>query len=359
MRFLVSAGEPSGDSRGAELLGALSATTSVEAFGMGGECLKAAGMDIVVSQNGMSVMGFTGVLPALPRILAAESALRRLALSRRPDALILVDYPGFNMRLGAWARKRGIPVVQYIAPQLWAWGRWRMRRLSGSCDLLVVILPFEEEFFRQRGIRAFYAGHPLADTIPGPRPEPSGPTEIALLPGSRRQEVKRLLPEMLGAYRILRSRGLVDRAVIAAADSVGPGCYPSPEDGLSLVCGPSGALGNARAALVCSGTATLETAMHGVPQVICYRTGKFNFLMARLLVRGVERIGLANLVAGKDIAPELLQERANAGTMAAAVEGILGDGAFREGTARVREMLGPGGGATRAAAEILSFLEQR
>lgn len=359
MRILMCAGEPSGDSRGAELLRELSARADIEAFGMGGDGLAAEGLETVVHLGGMSVMGFTEVLPALPRILAAERAIKRLVVQRRPSALILVDYPGFNMRLGAWARRRGVPVVQYIAPQLWAWGGWRIGRLADSCDLLVVILPFEEKFFRERGIRTFYAGHPLADTIPRPRPDPDGPVGMALLPGSRAQEVSRLLPEMVGAFRLLRSRGLVRWAAIGVAESVHPQHYPTPEDGLFLTAGPAEALEKASAALVCSGTATLETAMHGVPQVICYRTGKLNYLLARLLVRGVKRIGLANLVAGEDIAPELVQGRAKAPAMASGIEELLDHRSSRKKTALVREKLGPGGGAQRAASGILAFLESQ
>lgn len=356
MRLLMCAGEPSGDIRGGELLRELSSRTAVEAFGMGGDSMAAAGMEAVLDIRELSVMGFTEVLRSLPRVLAAEKKLRSLVISREPDALVLVDYPGFNMRFGAWARARGIPVVQYIAPQTWAWGAWRTRKLAKSCGLLLVILPFEEEFFRNRGINCLYTGHPLADQVPLPLPEPPGPRRIALLPGSRAQEVTLLLPEMLAAFRILQEGGEVSGASVAVSESVDPGAYPAPGQGLELAKGTAAALQNASAALVCSGTATLETAMHGVPQVICYKTGRVNYLLAKLLVRGVGRIGLANLVAGVDIAPELLQGRAKAHTMAQALRETLSDPSRRFSTETVRLRLGPPGGAGRAAEAVNRFL---
>jgi lipid-A-disaccharide synthase len=358
MKALICAGEPSGDARGAELLSALSAAGPVEAFGMGGEALARAGMEIAVDISGLSVMGFTDVLPALPRVLAAERALKRLVRKRDPEVLILVDFPGFNMRLGSWAVRRGLRVVQYIAPQVWAWGSWRARRLASSCGLLLVILPFEEEFFRNRGIRAVYTGHPLADAVPRPRPRPQGSPELALLPGSRNREVQALLPEMLDAFRILRDRGTVRKAVIAVSRSVDSRFYPEPDRETVLADGPEEALGNACAALVCSGTATLETAMYGVPQVICYRTGRLNYAAARMMVRGVRRIGLANLVAGADIAPELIQGEARGDRMARELSRVMADPCREERTALVRRNLGAPGGAARAAKRILAFLEE-
>ncbi len=357
MRLLMCAGEPSGDIRGGELLRALSSRTTVEAFGMGGDSMAAGGMETVRHIRGLSVMGFTEVFSSLPRVLRAERELKRLVISRKPDALVLVDYPGFNMRLGAWARGKGIPVVQYIAPQTWAWGGWRTRKLARSCGLLLVILPFEEEFFRKRGIDSLYTGHPLADQVPVPLPQPQGPVRIALLPGSRGQEVTRLLPEMVAAFRMLQARGEVSGASIAVSDSVDRRVYPAPGNGLELAGGTACALQNASAALVCSGTATLETAMHGVPQVICYKTGRLNFVLAKLLVRGVGRIGLANLVAGRDIAPELLQGRATARIMAQALGETLLDPSRRSATETVRFRLGPPGGAGRAAEAVIRFLE--
>lgn len=359
MRLLMCAGEPSGDIRGAELLRELSSRTAVEAFGMGGDSMAAEGMETVLNIRELSVMGFTEVLLSLPRVISAERRLKRLIISRKPDAIILVDYPGFNMRLGAWARARGIPVVQYIAPQTWAWGAWRNRKLARSCGLLLVILPFEEEFFRHRAINTLYTGHPLADRIPLPLPEPEGPLRIALLPGSRAQEVTRLLPEMIGAFRILQAECGVAVASVAVSESVDPKVYPGRGNGLDPVVGTGKALQNASAALVCSGTATLETAMYGVPEVICYRTGALNYLLARMLVRGVGRIGLANLVAGIDIAPELLQGRARARDMADALGRVLRDPGSRSSIEAVRLRLGPPGGAGRAAEAVIGFLEGR
>lgn len=356
MKLLFCAGEPSGDQRGAELLREISRIAPTEAFGIGGDEMEAAGMEIVLHHREMTVMGFTEVFRALPRIIRAWKTMKGLAIRRKPDALVLVDYPEFNMRLGAWARRRGIPVVQYIAPQMWAWGSWRTATLKRACDRLLVILPFEEEFFRGRGIPAVYTGHPICGRVAGPLSPPDRPGRIALLPGSRTQEVKRLLPEMLKALHILRGRGIVHTGAIAVSRSVDPRAYPASGEGIVLEDLTLHALEGASAALVCSGTATLETALRGVPQVICYRTGALNYLLARLLVRGVGRIGLANLVADTDVAPELIQKNARADRMADRLESLLRGRDSRAFPELVRKSLA---GGRSAAEEVLGLVQGR
>lgn len=360
MRILVSAGEPSGDQRGAEVLSRLKEKEGegVEAFGLGGAMLEKAGMDLYRSMSDYAVMGFGEIARSVGKFLRLEADLLELCREREPNIALLVDFPGFNMRLGRKLRKSGIPVVHYVAPQMWAWGPWRVRRLRQSTDLLLTLFSFEEEFFSSRGVNTVFTGHPLKDRI-------SRNTEygdaLGLLPGSRAQEVKKLLPPMIHSFKTLRDRGIMEKAILAVSDHLPREAYLAAEGvpGLALGQGTDEVLRKSRAALVCSGTATLETALHGVPFVICYKTGKLNFLLARMLVSGVDRIGMANIVAGSDVAPELIQDRATSENMAAALTPLFTDNAAWETAVRslkkVRTALGTGDPAGNAANEIIRF----
>lgn len=358
------AGEPSGDRRAAELLAALRAITPFSAFGLGGDLMIAEGFEVVHHLSDYSVMGFYEVAAALPRILRLERSLRREAGERAPDAVVLVDYPGFNMRFARWAARRGIPVIYYISPQLWAWGSGRVRKVRRSVDLMITLFGFEAEFYRQRGVRARWAGHPLVDAIPEPDSGSSTEGHLALLPGSRNQEVSRLAPEMLGALRRLMDSGAVAEGAVAVSDHVSKQAYA----GLTELpgvrsCGSVGeALEGAAAALVCSGTATLECALHGVPFAIAYRTSTLTYLIARALIRRLDSIGMPNLVAGRRVVDELVQTDATAAAMAESVGPLCIDGAARErclaGLADVREALGPPGAADRAAEAVMEELQR-
>lgn len=358
MRLLVSAGEPSGDQRAAEVLAELGLMTGVEAFGLGGGKLAETGMDVTMHMSGYAVMGFTEILASIPRFLALEAEMTAMAVERKADAALLVDYPGFNMRLGRRLRKAGIPVIQYVAPQMWAWGSWRTGKLRKSCDLLLTLFPFEVEFFRRRGINAVFTGHPLKGRISGN--QTTGEL-LGLLPGSRAQEVRHLLGPMVEAYTILRERGLVRGGILGVSDHLPPETYSIAEGipGLVMKQGSREVLQQSRAALVCSGTATLETALHGVPFVVCYRTGTLTYALARLLVRGVKRIGMASIVAGTEVAPELIQGRVTPVRMAEKASSLLVSGREREEAVKklslVREALGEGNPAAKAATEILRF----
>lgn len=360
MRIMVSAGEPSGDQRGAEVLSRLKgmAGEEVEAFGMGGTMLLEAGMELYRSMSDYAVMGFGEIARSVGKFLRLQADLLELCREREPDIALLVDFPGFNMRLGKRLRKAGIPVVHYVAPQMWAWGGWRVGRLRRSTDLLLTLFSFEEEFFSSRGVNTVFTGHPLKDRI-------SRNTEygdaLGLLPGSRAQEVKKLLPPMIHAFKTLRDLGVAKRAMLAVSDHLPRETYDEATGipGLELVQGTRSVLENSRAALVCSGTATLESSLHGVPFVVCYRTGKLNYLLARILVSGVDRIGMANIVAGSDVAPELIQHRATSGNMVRKLTPLFeNDAAWkkaRESLERVRAALGTGDPAGNAAREIIRF----
>ncbi len=310
MLIFVSAGEPSGDLRAAELCTALRRTPGIEFFGLGGDAMESSGVRLSAHLRDYSVMGFSSVLGSLGRILELEKRLRRECLDRRPDALLLVDYPGFNLRMARWAKRHGFRVIYYISPQFWAWGGWRVGRMAGTVDLMLTLFEFEAGFYTERGIKAFWCGHPLVDRIPEPSP---GGDALALLPGSRPEEVARLMEPMLGCVELLRRGGDRREVLLAVSRTVPRGLY---EKAFAMGCvpveGTGNALVNARAALVCSGTATLETALHEIPFVLMYRTSPLNYSIARLLVRGVEGICLASIAAGRKVAEELVQGDATA-----------------------------------------------
>lgn len=364
MNLLIIAGEPSGDLRGSELLGELRLKDdSIRASGLGGRLLSLQGMELLYDLEDYAVMGFSEVLGSLRRFRTLEKGLRKYCREREPDAVILIDYPGFNLRFARWAHNMGIPVVYYVSPQLWAWGGWRLGKVKRYVDLMLTLFEFESNFYVHHGVNSIWAGHPLA----GSGIELSAPGAndcVAILPGSRNQEVSRLLPRMLEAVDILMNKGLIRSAKVALSVTVDRELYEPATKlrGVELCDSIAHAMESSSVALVCSGTATLETSMYGVPFVICYRTSTFTYLLARLLVRGVSRIGMANIVAGRDVAQELIQNSAIGISMAECVETLLEDDDSRkralEGLALVRSKLGPSGGAERAASAILEYLEQ-
>ncbi len=363
MRLMMLAGEPSGDRRAADLLEALAEFGPVEAFGLGGDRMAAVGFDVLHHLSEYSVMGFAEVVRALPRILGLERSLRREAVRRRPHAVVLVDYPGLNMRFARWASSRGIRVIYYVSPQLWAWGRGRVRKVRRNVDLMITLFEFEAEFYRENGVEACWAGHPLVDRIPSPDAGSVPGGALALLPGSRSQEVSRLAGPMLEAYRRLAAEGRVTRASVAVSSHVPEGAYGglATAPGVTACDSVGKALSGASAAVVCSGTATLETALHGVPFVIAYRTSALTYLIARALVRSISCIGMPNLVAGERVVEELVQERAGPKEIAGAVGPLAVEGEARArcmaGLSRVRSALGPPGAARRAARRISEELQ--
>ncbi len=359
MRLLVSAGDPSGDIRAAELLESLSGMARVRCSGLGGDRLAAAGMEVTHHLRDYSVMGFAEVATSLGRLRRLGRALRREALESHPDALLLVDYPGMNLPLAEWAARRGLRVVYYVSPQLWAWGRGRVRRVRRGVDLMMTLFRFEEGFYRERGVPAVWVGHPLVDAVPEPtHSDPDGP--LALLPGSRAQEVGGMLPPMLEAVSGLRREGMAPEVTVAVSASVPAELYgaASALPGVRLAGSLREALEGAAAAVVCSGTATLETSLHGVPFVTVYRTSPATWLLARLMVRGVSRIGMANIVTGTDVSPELIQSRVSGPLIAEELRPMLREGAGRDRRLRllplVREALGEPGASERAASRLLA-----
>jgi lipid-A-disaccharide synthase len=353
-RFFLSAGEPSGDLHGARLAEALRRRwPHCELYGLGGDRMAGAGVDLLAHVDQLAVMGFVEVLKHLPYFMGLMRRVKRTLGERRPDLIIPIDYPGFNLRLAHHARDIGVPVLYYIAPQVWAWHRSRMKQLARNTDRLAVILPFEESLFREAGARVTFVGHPLTDapTAPAERTaflgalglDPARPV-LALFPGSRAQEVTRQLSTFVGAADAVRRHRPDVQAVVASSSAVPEAAYaslpyPRTADSWSL-------LHHATAALVKSGTSTLQSALALTPLVVTYRVHPLTFRMAKHLVR-VPHVGLANLVAGERVAPELLQDEATPARLADALLPLLDEHSAErrraiEGLQRVRDALTPG-----------------
>lgn len=365
MRVLVVAGEVSGDLHAANLLKALRVVSpGVEAFGVGGERLRGEGLECVAHSEELSVMGLAEVLRHLPRLLGLARRVRRSAVERRPDIAVLVDSPDFNLPLAKHLRRAGVPVAIYISPQLWAWRSGRVRRIRRDVRRVLCILPFEVGFYQRHGVDAEYVGHPLVDelapamALPGSRDAHA----VALLPGSRWHEVSALLPGMAEALDLLAARrpGMRGRLIVAPgieAARMLPLLGPA-RDLVDVVSSDRHrAFAGCAAAMVASGTATLECALLDVPMVVGYRLHGLTYALARRLV-DVPHVALANLVAEERLAAELVQDAFTPDRLAAEVERLLGEGgkAQRRGLARVRERLGAPGASARAAAAVAALV---
>jgi lipid-A-disaccharide synthase len=375
--LMVVAGEASGDLHAADVLAELRRRRpDLQAFGMGGPRLQAAGLERLFDAREISVMGIAEVLPRLPRIWRVFRALVRAAADRRPAAALLVDVPDFNLRLARKLRRLGVPVVFYVSPTVWAWRRGRVRQIARDVDRMLCILPFEEEFYRTRGVRARYVGNPVVEQVPPPGApeqfrralglEPGRPT-LALLPGSRRSELHRLLPPMVESAALLAR----DRPGLQIVVPIAPGLERAPVEQAFLARGLHPTLVDGRAAevvgasdvaVVASGTATLETALMLRPMVVVYRMSALSWAVGRLLVR-VAFVSLVNLLSGRRLVPELLQSALRPEAVAAEVRRLWTPGAEREaqleGLRTLRARLGDGPTASRVADEVLEVLDAR
>jgi lipid-A-disaccharide synthase len=368
--ILIVAGEASADLHASRVLEELKTLKpGLHAFGVGGPRLRAAGLEALAPAEDISVMGLAEVLPRIPRILGILKALRVAAAERRPKAALLVDLPDFNLRLAAKLKALGIPVIYYVSPTIWAWRPKRAKKIAKVVDRMLCILPFEERFYEGTGVSARFVGHPLADRPPPGTPEryraelglPGARTTVALVPGSRPSELKRIFPAMLdAAERILRTRPdaqfVVPVAPTLAREQLAPYLASHSTIEVKLVDGHTEeVVGASDAALVKSGTSTLETALMLRPMVVVYRLSWLSYLVGRLLVR-IAHFALVNILAGRGLVPELLQRDANPERMAAEVERLLGDRAAREeqlrGLREVRDSLGEPGAARRVAEEV-------
>jgi lipid-A-disaccharide synthase len=326
MKYYIIAGEASGDLHGSNLvkyLRQLSATSSIRCWG--GDLMQAEGAELVKHYRDLAFMGFAEVIKNLPTILQNISFCKSDIEAYQPDAIILIDYPGFNLRIAAWAKKKGYKVIYYIAPQVWAWKENRVRAMKQNIDLMLTILPFEKEFFKTRwNWSVTYVGHPLAhliETYKANHPADKSKKIIALLPGSRKQEIKLKLPIMLQTSRAFPQFQFVVALAPGQEDSFYTPFLNSYKN-IQTTRNTYELLNNASAALVTSGTATLETALFGVPEVVCYKGSNLSYQIAKRLIR-IKFISLANLIMDKPIVRELIQQELTTNNLVTELQDLL------------------------------------
>jgi lipid-A-disaccharide synthase len=372
--IMIIAGEASGDMHGASLVHEmLKIDSSLKFHGIGGNKLQEAGVKLLAHASEMAVVGLTEVIPKLGTILRIMNRMKKSMDEFNPDLVILIDYPDFNLRIAKAAHKRGIKVFYYISPQVWAWRKGRINQIKKLVNKMAVILPFEVETYRQKGFPVNYVGHPLLDLVKTKYPPQEartkfglkeGKTTVALLPGSRFSEVNNLLPEMLKAGEILAQHIQDIQFLLPLADTIEEKIINDIISRYTLkvniISGHTyDAISCADLAIVASGTATLETALLGVPMIIIYKISSLTYFIAKFIVN-VKNIGLANIIAGKTIVPELIQEDANGNRIAAEALDILTDAErkqemIKELTA-IRSKLGNHGAARKTAQLVYDML---
>jgi lipid-A-disaccharide synthase len=374
MKYYIIAGEASGDLHGSNLIREIKKRDpAVQVRGWGGKLMLEAGAEIVKDYRDLAFMGFTEVIRNLPTILKNIQFCKTDILWFKPDAIIFIDYPGFNLRVAAWARKMRFKTIYYISPQVWAWKESRVKNIRENIDKMLVILPFEKDFFHKWDYEVEYVGHPLVEVIDrykrskesGVQPEiimaggkkgHSPLPLIALLPGSRKQEILMKLPVMLEA-----SRQFPDfQFVVAEAPGQDAAFYDEvlknyPKVG-RIRNQTYSLLMHARAACVTSGTATLETALFGVPEVICYKGSKISYQIAKRLIK-VKFISLVNLIMDKPVVKELIQEEMNVQNIIAELRKLIYDNEIRhrihQDYSELRNLLSEGGNASEKAARLI------
>lgn len=373
-KILIVAGEASGDLHGSRVAEALKALDpGLKIYGVGREKMGRAGAELIVDSSAMAVVGITEVLGHLKTLARAFWKLKRFIQKEGLTCLILIDFPDFNILLSGVAKRAQVPVLYYISPQVWAWRPGRVGKIARRVEKMAVIFPFEVPIYRQAGVEVEFVGHPLLDSMGDAAGESlpfdpawKGEPLIALLPGSRSKEIHLLLPEMMGAAEEIAARMPGAKFILALAPGFRPDdlkpMVASRRVGVTLVEGKTyGVLRAADLAIVASGTATLETAILGKPMVIVYRVSPLSYRVGKALVK-VPWVGLVNIVAGRDLVPELLQGEARGERIAAEAMRILEDGAYRSGMlaglAEVRQKLGAPGAARRVAASALEMMNK-
>lgn len=372
-RVLMVAGEASGDLHGAGVVRAIRARRpGTEIFGIGGDRMRDEGMDLTFHCADLSFMGFFEVARNLPTVLRVERKLTALLEERRPDVVVLIDYPGFNLRFARKVRRRQIPVLYYISPQVWAWNPGRVTTMKAVVDRMKVVFPFEVDIYRNAGVDVEFVGHPLVEHISATMTRESffgrfgldpGRKVLGILPGSRLQELERILPTLAVAAERLRAEMNV-QPVLAVAPNLGVEAvrkFLPRETTIALVEHATyDLMQHADAVVVTSGTATLETGWFGTPMVIVYRTSPVSYLIGRMLV-DLPYIGLVNIVAGKKVVPELLQKEMTVDRIVGAVRPYLEDparaGAVRKELGVIRSRLGTPGASERVAAAVVALGE--
>jgi len=363
--ILLSSGELSGDLHAAQLVRRLKERlpdSRILAFG--GDRCREAGAELLFHYKDYDVLGITGVLAGLPRFLGLERALKRY-LNNGVDLFIPVDYPGLNLRLAAYARPRGVPVLYYISPQVWAWGQGRLDKIARSVDRMAVILPFEVDLYRSRGIPAEFVGHPFVVDHELPAPIPQSERDgVGLLPGSRSQEVNRILPALAESAKRMREADPEQQFTVARSPALPESLYREILSGSGLEArldnDAVAVMRRSRLLLVASGTATLQGALMNTPLVIVYKASALNYFLGRRLVK-IPNIGLVNVVLGGAVCPELIQGEAVPERIVPEALELLQDGRRRKDMVgrfeELREMLSGGRGCERVAEIAVELLE--
>lgn len=370
---MIIAGEASGDHHGAKLVKAMKMENSNLVFcGIGGMAMKKAGVKIMVDAAELAVVGITEVFSKLPTIFKALSAAKRLLKSRNPDLLILIDYPDFNLRIAAAAKKLHIPVLYYISPQIWAWRQGRVKKIGKIVDHMAVILPFEENFYKKHNIPVNYVGHPLLDLLPDSshnsfKSQNRGQHIIGLLPGSRNSEIEKLLPVMLESAVLLQNKFIGIKFILSVAPTVNQQYVKqiirkfNSQINLEVNAGPIiEMLEKNDLVITASGTVTLETAISGVPMIIVYKVSPVSFMLGKLLIK-VNNIGLVNLIAGKTLVPELIQKQASPQNIAAVAGRMLDNPRLLENIShsllKIKKILGGPGASAKVSNIALKMLK--
>ncbi len=352
--FIVS-GEASGDLHGSNLVKELLTNSpDLEIFAWGGDKMAAAGAKILKHYRDLAFMGFYEVIRNFPTIIRNFGVIKKQILDVNPKVVVLMDYPGFNLRLLSWLKQNDFIVIYYIAPQAWAWKENRVKKMAKYIDELLVILPFEEEFFRTRGVKTEFVGHPLLQSKLESQSLKES-RQIALLPGSRKQEVEHILPLMLSVQSEISDY----KFVIAAMSHIGESFYKriiGDKKAVLIFDNSDEVIGNSEFALVSSGTATLQTALAEVPQIVCYKSGWLNYELGKRLIK-VPFISLVNLIFGKEIVRELIQDNLNTASLITEIkklQDLNNRKVLKENYQSLRKLLGEKNASKRAAEIILA-----
>ena len=372
MRYYIIAGEASGDLHASNLVAEIKKKDKKAEFrGCGGDLMKAQGVDLLKHYRTMAYMGFVEVAVNLRKILRNISQCKKDIVDYHPDVVVLVDYPGFNFRIADFAHKQGFKVVYYISPQIWAWKRRRVKKIKKSVDKMLVILPFEEEFYKRYGVNVTYVGNPLLDELAKVgtgnrsiflRRNSLGEKReiIAMLPGSRKQEVKRMLPVMLKMVPHFPNY----QFVVAGVSSLDKSLYKKiigNSDVFLIENQTYELLQNSSAALVTSGTATLETALFSVPEVVCYKATDFSYRLAKWMIK-VKFISLVNLIMDREVVKELIQGDLNEDNLVKELDQLLHNGKRQrhllEDYEELKDRLGNVGASGKAAEVIIESMKR-
>lgn len=372
MKFYIIAGEASGDLHASNLMREIKKSDAAASFRFwGGDLMKTQGGELVKHYSELAFMGFTEVIINLRTILKNIEQCKKDILNYKPDVLILVDYPGFNLRIAEFAKKKGIKVFYYISPQVWAWKQSRVYHIKKYVDRMFVILPFEKEFYKKFGYEVNFVGHPLLDALEQRKKikdtfsdftKKNGFNEkpiVAILPGSRKQEIEKMLPVMAKMSSFFN-----DYQFVAAGVSTQQKNFYETligKQNVKILFGKTyDLLEHSAAAIVTSGTATLETALFGIPEVVCYKGGMVSFQIAKWLVK-VDYISLVNLIMGKEVVKELIQSDFNENNLRKETEKILNDNEYRRkmilSLEELKKKLGGEGASGKTATQIISYLK--